>query len=267
MSALTYPSRSSLAYVLWNIVVSGKCATFVDMSVPFDGPVPGPDSDFASMRDSFYILMDLNQYKMKPIISLTKEGEGLLRIMLFSKDLELIGSRKTLTQLRRKLAQELRSTRRRGVVPVFISTLWFLFSLGISIQSASGYLGNNAQAHDLAIGLFMGWFPVPILCSIVDRNPVASEDILRKLNKLVDLVCDSLHNGENRQAFINSFRNMPEAQQMAYWVRKIAQQTGLIKGDYFSGFAGQGRVRIHYGAAHAILIDVEKAYIAEHGRN
>lgn len=138
---------SSLAYVLWNIKVSGKCAMFgatlsliitrmligstVDMSAPYDGPLPGMESDFASMRDSFYLLMNINQYKMKPLISMTKEAEGLLRIALFSKNLQLIGSRKTLNQIRQKLARELRSNRRRGVVPVFISTLWFLFSLGI----------------------------------------------------------------------------------------------------------------------------------------
>ncbi|KAF2095623.1 hypothetical protein NA57DRAFT_26158, partial [Rhizodiscina lignyota] len=258
---------SSLAYVLWNIKVSGKCAMFVDMSAPYDGPLPDMESDFASMRDSFYLLMNINQYKMKPLISMTKEAEGLLRIALFSKNLQLIGSRKTLNQMRQKLARELRSNRRRGVVPVFISTLWFLFSLGISIQSAFGFLGNNTQAHDLAIGLFMGWFPVLILCSIVDRNPVASDDIRKKLNKLVDLVCVSLEDEENRQAFINSFHDLPEAHIMTHWVRKISEQTHLIKGNYFTGFAGQGRVRFHYGAAHAILIDIEKAYIADYGRN
>jgi hypothetical protein len=261
------------------------------MATPYDGPLPDKDSDFACIRDSFYLLMNLNQYKMKPVISMTREAEGLLRIVLFSKDLELLGSNKTLRELRRKLAQDLRSNRRRGVVPVFISTLWFMFSLGISIQSgelssltqdilivkwscwliwiaqAFGYLGDNAQAHDLAIGLFMSWFPILILCSIVDRNPVASDDIQRKLNKMVDLVCISLLDDENREKFISTFRHRPEAQKMAYWVNKISLQAENIKGDYFRGFAGQGRVRFHYGAAHAILIDIEKSYIAEHGRN
>src|ERR1700712_358369 len=105
------------------------------MAIPYDGLVPDENSDFASIRDSFYLLMNINQYKMKPYISMTKEAEGLLRIMLFSKDLKLLDSRKSLDSARRKLVQDLRSNRRRGVVPVFISTLWFLFSLGISIQS------------------------------------------------------------------------------------------------------------------------------------
>jgi hypothetical protein len=103
------------------------------MSIPYD-EYPGENSDFADIRDSFYLLMNFNQYKLKPLISMTKEAEGLLRICLFSKDLKLLGTKKTLNHTRRKLAWGLRSNRRRGVVPVFISTLWFLFSVGISIE-------------------------------------------------------------------------------------------------------------------------------------
>jgi hypothetical protein len=107
----------------------------VDMSMPYDAPFPGEESDFADIRDSFYLLMNFNQYEMKPLISMTKEAEGLLRIVLFSKDLKLSGTNKTLNQARRKLVRVLRSNRKRGVVPVFISTLWFLFAVGISIES------------------------------------------------------------------------------------------------------------------------------------
>ncbi|RDI87983.1 hypothetical protein Vi05172_g1914 [Venturia inaequalis] len=207
---------AGLTYILWNIEVSGKCALFVDMAISYDGPLPDENGDFASIRDSFYLLMNINQYGMKPGISLTKEAEGLLRIMLFGKDLRLLGSKKSLNAARRKLVRELRSNRRRGVVPVFISTLWFLFSLAISIQSAFGYLGDNAQAHDLAVGLFMSWFPILILCSIVDRNPAAADDIQRKINKLVDQVCNSLQDDAIRDEFISSFRDLPDSQRMTY---------------------------------------------------
>jgi hypothetical protein len=127
-------------------------------------------------------------------------------------------------------------------------------------------LGDNAQAHDLALGLFLSWFPILILSSIVDRNPVASDDIRRKLNKLVDLVCESLQDPGTRGEFIDSFQDMPEAKRMSYWVNKISLQAPHIKNEFFTGFAGQGRIRFHYGAAHAILIDIEKSYIADHGR-
>jgi hypothetical protein len=106
------------------------------MSIPYTSS-PSPDSEFAGMRDSFYILTNLNQYKMKPVISMTRESEGLLRIVLFSSDLKPLGKKKTLGQMRRRLAQDLRSNRRRGVVPIFISTLWFVLALGISVEAGT----------------------------------------------------------------------------------------------------------------------------------
>jgi hypothetical protein len=253
------------------------------MAIRYEGPIPDEASDYADIRDSFYVLMNLNQYKMKKVISLTREAEGLLRIMLFSKDLKLVGTSKTLSQMRRKLAYDLRCNRRRGVVPVFISTLWFLVSLGISIESCEYHfgellkpcsdhspafadIGNNSQAHFLAMGLFVCWFPVLILSSILDRNPVASDDIQRKLNKMVDLVCESLQDDKTRADYIASFSRLRNAQQMACWTDKITAQAQYIKGEYFFGFAGQARTRFHYGAAHAILVDIEKAYIADYGR-
>jgi|SRR5690242_1218403 len=117
------------------------------------------------------------------------------------------------------------------------------------------------------MGLFVSWLPILILCSILDRNPVASDDIQRKLNKLVDSVCDSLLDSNTRAEYIASFADLPQAQHMSYWVEKIAVKAEYIKGDYFHGFAGQARTRFHYGAAYAILIDIERAYIAQRGRN
>ncbi|KAF1362030.1 hypothetical protein EJ07DRAFT_109422 [Lizonia empirigonia] len=257
---------SSLAAILWDISISGKCALFVDLAVPYNDR-PDQQSEFASMRDSIYILMNLNQYKMKPVISMTREAEGLLRILLFSKELRLLGTGTTLSEKRLKLARDLRNNRRRGVVPIFLSTLWFVLALGISIEAAFGDLGSNLQAHNLAMGLFVSWLPILILCSILDRNPVASDDVQRKLNKLVDLVCDSLLDTETRHEYVASFQDVPQSQQIAYWVEKIAVKAEYIKSDYFCGFAGQARTRFHYGAAYAILIEIEKAYIAEHGRN
>lgn len=128
-------------------------------------------------------------------------------------------------------------------------------------------IGSNLQAHNLAMGLFISWLPILILCSILDRNPVASDDIQRKLNKLVDLVCDSLLDEGIRIAYIASCGDMPQAQQMAWWVGKIADKARVIKGEYFCGFAGQARTRFHYGAAYAVLCDVERSFLAERGRD
>lgn len=257
---------ASLSYILWNIKVSGKCALMVDMAVPYEDQVPGRGSDFASIRDSFYILTTMNQFTMNPQASMRKESEGLLRIALFSKDLRLHGTPSSLKETRQKLAQELREGRKRGVVPVFISTMWFLFALGLSIQSAFGFLGNNSTAHDLALGFLLAWLPVLILGSIVDRNPVAAEDTRRRLNFLVDLVRRSLQDETIKLGYIRSFRSQHEANRMAEWVEKVYSKCEFME-NFFVDFAGQGRTPYHYGAAHPILSDIEDCYIADRGRN
>lgn len=245
----------------------------VDMSVLYDDlpeeKLPdGSDSNFSSMRDSMYILTNMNQYTMKSVSS-TKEAEGLLRIVLFSKDLQLVGTEMSLARVRHELARSLRNGRRKGVVPVFISTAWFLFSLAISIQSAFGHLGSNSTAHDLALGLLLSWLPVLILACIVDRNPVAADDIRRKMNDLVDHVCESLLDDTIRQQFLESLEHrIPgQVQEMRSWVNRVKNYAEAIRGEFFEDFAGQGRIRWHYGAAHPILSDIEQRYIAQRGRD
>lgn len=108
---------ASLSYVLWNIKVSAKAALMVDMAVGFED-TPKRRTDFGSMRDSMYLLLVMNQYTVKSaVVDRKKEAECLLRIALFSRDLVLTDTDKTLRQMRRILAGELREMRRRGAVP------------------------------------------------------------------------------------------------------------------------------------------------------
>ncbi|KAL9094894.1 MAG: hypothetical protein Q9165_002843 [Trypethelium subeluteriae] len=260
---------ASFSYTLWNISVSGKCAMIgmsielfpqlfeivgnrglVDMAIRYEDRIPDPDSDFASIRDSFYLLATMNQFKMREDASRRKEAEGLLRIVLFSKDLRLSKPDEKLKEIRRRYAEDLRAGRRRGVVPVFISTLWFLFSLVISIQTAFGSIGENSTAHDLALGLLLSWLPVMILCSIIDRNPVAPGNLRKKLNKLVDKVREALMDDDLRAQYIATFnaRGLQKQEELASWVIKISTQAKHMD-NFFTDFAGQGRVRWHYGAA------------------
>lgn len=51
-----------MSYTLWNIKVSSTCAMMVDMATDYD-TVPDQDSQFAQIRDSFYILSVMNQCK------------------------------------------------------------------------------------------------------------------------------------------------------------------------------------------------------------
>ncbi|KAF2756578.1 hypothetical protein EJ05DRAFT_539505 [Pseudovirgaria hyperparasitica] len=256
---------ASLSYILWNIKVNAKCALIADMAVKYDD-YPARKTDFGSMRDSLYLLVVMNQYSMKPQAALQKEAEGLLRIALFSKDLRLVNDHDTLRTKRRRLARELREMRRRGVVPVFISTMWFVFAFVLSIQSAFNALGENSTAHDLALGCLLAWFPTLILCTIADRNPIAAESIRKKLNELIDHVRSSIQDDLHRSLFISSFRDQPEFDQLKEWLDKIKDHSDFM-GNFFTEFAGQARVRWHYGAAHPILSDIENCYVAERGRD
>jgi hypothetical protein len=144
--------------------------------------------------------------------------------------------------------------------------MWFLFAFALSVEGAFGDLGQNTTAHDLALGCMLAWFPVLILASIVDRNPIAAEAIRKKLNTLIVHVRNSLHNERHRSHFLNTFSDHPEYKKLRIRVENIAKVTE-DKYDFFEEFAGQGRTRWHYGAAHPILSDIENCYIAKTGRN
>lgn len=144
--------------------------------------------------------------------------------------------------------------------------MWFLFAFALSVESAFGNLGQNTTAHDLALGCLLAWFPILIMASIVDRNPIATTAIRKKLNALIDHVRHSLRNETHRTAFITSFRDEPNFHLLQRWVSGVAEKSEDMY-DFFDEFAGQARIRWHYGAAHPILSDIENCYIASKGRN
>lgn len=102
--------------------------------------------------------------------------------------------------------------------------------------------------------------------SIVDRNPIAAEAIRKKLNHLVDHVRNALQSEEHRNQFIKTFQDHPDRKVLEARVESIANAEEN-EYEFFEEFAGQARVRWHYGAAHPILSDIEHCFIAEQGRN
>jgi hypothetical protein len=129
---------SSLSYIFWNIKVSGRAALIVDMATPYNES-PSKHSDFSGIRDSFYILTVMNQYTINPKMRTPAHGPDvagkLLRTALFDEMLEV--NEEKLPVLRGRTASHLRESRKQGVVAVFISMGWFLFSLAISIQAGN----------------------------------------------------------------------------------------------------------------------------------
>lgn len=157
----------------------------VDMATDYDD-LPQGDSPFAQMRDSLYILSVMNQCKfnwcprtgsilmglfadkINQDLVEKKEAmiaaEKLLRIAIFSDELPMTTESTTgLTEQRKDLAETIRAFRKKGVIPVFVSTLWFLLALAISIQLSFGNRESNQAAHDLALGLLLAFLPIFVL--------------------------------------------------------------------------------------------------------
>ncbi|KAF3927068.1 hypothetical protein AA313_de0202548 [Arthrobotrys entomopaga] len=181
---------------------------------------PDPnDETFSSVRDSLSILCVMNQYKLSSSLPIS---EATLRkniiTALFLTDMS--SGKFNLDTTRTAVAAELRRLRKRGVVPVLASLGWYFFALGISMYKAFGDVGDNATAHNLALGLLMGWLPVLVAAAIVDRNSVDGEHVATLLNNLM---------------------------------RKVHPYNTT-----FTKFVGQGRRRWHYGVAHPILSMLER---------
>jgi hypothetical protein len=207
----------------------------------------------------------MNQYRLRPGIPQV-EAEKLLRITLFSDTLKLghdDNPKKTLRMRRRKLAYQLRKGRKQGAVPVFLSSIWFMFAMALSINAAFGDIGSNATAHNLAMGLMLAWFPAIILCGIVDLSPGASDDVRVKLNHLLDTVRTALLDENLCKTYIGQSRQVVDD---LAWTGVLREHRFLGDSGFFTGFAGQGRVRWHRGVAHSVLTGIEDAYVAHKGR-
>ncbi|MCJ1346023.1 hypothetical protein MMC31_004234, partial [Peltigera leucophlebia] len=262
---------ASLSYTLWNIKVTSKCALMVDMATKYehipglyDEVSPGQRSQFSQIRDSMYILSVMNQYEIKRRMP-SIEAEKLLRVALFSDSLKLTADENTsgLIQKRYELATLIRKGRKKGVVPVFISLLWFIFSLALSIQQAYGDLGANRTAHNMALGCLLSWLPVLILTGIVDRNPVAADSILLELNSFLDEVRSALLDVDLRAAYI---QDTSKHQDDFAWTTALDSEDYFHQ-DFFTEFSGQGRLRWHYGVAQPIIASIEGSFMAAAGRN
>lgn len=109
--------------------------------------------------------------------------------------------------------------------------------------TAFGSIGVNTTAHNLALGLLLGWLPVLMLSSIADRSPASTDETRRKLNHLLESVRLGLLSDPKRRF-----------------------DGPINHGEYFTEFCGQGRSRWHYGVAHPILVGIEDDFAAHHGR-
>ncbi|CUS13983.1 unnamed protein product, partial [Tuber aestivum] len=215
----------SMMYIFWNIRVTRKCAIMADMSVGM-GDHPRPPSGFSGLRDSLYLLSVVNQYQLNIWPGLREQDmEYILRVGLFDTGPEF-------QEMRGRVATNIRRERRRGTVQALVSLGWFLVALGISINKAFGDLGEDSSASNLALGLLVCWLPVLVAAAIVDRNPMDAGDVSAKLNECLRSIVMAIP-------------------------RELYIPQGVTGNEILGGFAGQGRVHWHCGAASSILCTLE----------
>ena len=206
-------------------------------------------------------MLDSIKAELPPI-----EAERLLRLALFSNMLTLPNAddgEKDLVKRRTKLAREMREGRKKGVVPVFVSFLWFIFALVLTVQLAFGELGDNETAHNLALGFISGWLPIMVLASAVDRNVVSADAVQDKLNTLLTDVRLALLNHDTRLTYMQITHTGPED---FAWCKQLEDEQ-IFDGNFFTEFSGQGRKHWHYGVAHPILAGMESKFMASYGRD
>lgn len=115
-----------------------------------------------------------------------------------------------------------------------------MIALAVSIYAFFNETGSNKTVHELGIGLLLSWFPVLVLSSIADRNPVAADEIRRQLNNLVDLVRTALLDPSRRCLYIKAVGSTEDE---FTWTKYLEDDPET----FFTQFAGQGRVRWHVG--------------------
>ena len=123
---------SALTQTIISLQTGGKCASVVRLAME-PGAIIEEGSDFAEIRDSFYLLGAMNQFTIDETIS-NSEADSVIRTALFCPRLmrDEEGSEIDLVIERRMLALKIRRARRKGVVQVLITMALFLIAFGIS---------------------------------------------------------------------------------------------------------------------------------------
>lgn len=235
-------SQNWLAFVFW---IGSPAAAFT--AIIFDVYLIKKCHDLSDDRieyskDVCYVLSCINQYHWPELEGVFQEHRdeallhGLFRPLVLAEN---DSDAEDLRAMLGLLAFQLRINRKKGVVPMIVSLLWFLIAFILSIVLAFANLGDYSTAHSLALGLLLSWIPVLVVLSIVDRNPTGST----RARELLERWLFNCHVHRQRQ-------NAPPTEH--YWQK--GNRCDLRLGD----FCGQGRLPGYRGTVWAIVSSMEK---------
>lgn len=100
---------------------------------------------------------------------------------------------------------------------------------------------------------------------VVDRNTVAADRIRDMLNRFLASVRTALLDEASRETYGRCIdRTADRAPDFFNWIQDLRAESGFNL--FFTDFAGQGRIRWHYGVAHPLLCSFEDSFMADCGR-
>lgn len=112
------------------------------------------------------------------------------------------------------------------------------------------------------MGLLVGWPPVLVVASTVDRNTVSADSVRERLNSFVREIRIALLDQNTLERY-RTATNSSDSE--LAWI-EILRESEAFEENFFTTFGGIGRTHFHYGVAHPILSGIETKFIAEYGR-
>ncbi|EPS36372.1 hypothetical protein H072_10090 [Dactylellina haptotyla CBS 200.50] len=232
---------AALTFCLWDVKIAGRCSKLVNLSTKYryrayHSEVLRAETEaqeervaFGEARDKFYILLVMNQFELKASAENYLTPEELINACeraLYGKG---VVNGVDLVAERRRIADDLRDRRKRGVVPIFLGMGGFFFAMAVAIRKAfSPGEGNGASAFNVGLGMLVGWLPVLYLAAVVDNDH------------------------DNKPEFAHAFSKLVS--------------TCHKDGEFISIFGhgeGQGRGRWHYGISQTLMNRVENEFLRE----
>ncbi|KAF3929319.1 hypothetical protein AA313_de0209130 [Arthrobotrys entomopaga] len=232
---------AALTFCLWDVQIAGKCSKLVSLTTKYrhqkyrSGVIRSETvseeemAAFKEARDKFYILLVMNQFELKSSAEKYLTPEELVRAVehaLFGMDAV---NGLDLPAERRKIADDLRDRRKRGVVPILLGMAGFFFAMAVAIRKAfSPGEGGGATAFNVGLGMLIGWLPVLYFAAVVDNDH------------------------DNKPEFAEAFSRLVSACH--------GDGTHI---EIFGDGEGQGRGRWHYGIGQTIMSRIESEFLED----
>ncbi|WJG35083.1 uncharacterized protein FOBCDRAFT_199470 [Fusarium oxysporum Fo47] len=269
--------QTALTATLFNIHQTRKC---FHETLPSGQGISRNHALQPLKKDAYYILCCIGQFKLLHLDDPDRHFLETLIYGLFNPICNIIDSKRIhidkvepqqisnqptpeqkATRWTRQLLQEmafhLRMLQRRGVYPTFLSIFLFFIAYAVSVVLAFADIGERTTTYSLAFGILISWFPLFILFSILDRNPVSADRSRKSISRW-------MWNVEAVREWVDS-QNPPEhpkwwsqGREEAPWNQGCAQQTSFDR--CISNFVGQGRQIGYNGLSYAVLNSVYDSY-------